>query len=298
MFGIMKKGLMVAGVGALAVGAVLGARPAWSYVTTAMGIAREKVESAVPFAVELERLDHMVASLDRVIEENERKRIAQEVRLERLEAENSRHEEGLSRAEKDLRAIHGLLQAEAFPVSAAGRSWTRETLEAEALRRVGAFRAAKDVLEMRVSTAVTLREAIAMSRRQTEEACRMREERAQQVAALRADKMKVDAKRELAATVRGTNFADPANRFDEVNRLFDRLRERLEVENRILDREVIAVEAPVDFCTPQGAPVESQLEELLGIAPAPVSAHPGLDETRTFAGETADARIAQASEIR
>jgi hypothetical protein len=89
-----------------------------------------------------------------------------------------------------------------------------------------------------MATMETMKEAVAMSREQLDQAKTQREKYADLIEQLRAKNIKLQAKEELAATINRLKIEDTSSQFATVHELFERLNKRLEVENKYLDQKI------------------------------------------------------------
>lgn len=232
---MMKK--IVWGVcGAFALGLLLfGGKTMVQYASTGKRLLMQQAQSRVPFAVEVERLRTMVSGLDGTVLRHEKRLIEQEVDLEHLQREIDGRRGDLSKAEATLADVRMLL-AEPKPVYVInGRSYPVDEVKRDALARVDIYNNARSVLEVREATLSTLREAVNLGRRQIHEAANKRRQYEDMIARLQAENVKLQAKKELAASVGQLRLDDPVGDFDAAQHLYDRLRKRLEVENRVID---------------------------------------------------------------
>ncbi len=266
----MGKKVFWAIVGAILLAvAVFGGRTVVSYVATGKRLVMQEAQARVPFRVEIERLRTMVAGLDDTVLRHEKRLIEQEVDLEYLQKEVARRESALRQAENSLKEVRNLL-AENRPVYViGGRSYAAEDLRRDALARVDAYRGAREVLDVRKATLETLEQAVELGRRQIREARARKQQYVDMIARLQAENVKLQAKKELAATVGGLVSQDTKGDFEAARALYDRLRKRLEVENRMIDAHLArpAEAIPVEGIGADRDPLR-EIDTVLGEKPS------------------------------
>lgn len=232
---MMKK--IVWGVGGALVLAVLlfGGKTVVSYAATGKRLLMSEAQARIPFGVEVERLRTVVGGLDDTVLRHEKKLVEQEVELEHLEREVTSRRDDLARAESTLTEVRALL-SEPEPVYVIhGRSYRLEEVQRDAIARVDAYQSAKNVLEVRDATLHTLREAVNLGRRQIQEARHKRQQYEGMITRLQAENVKVQAKKELAASIGRLRLDESVGDFEAAQGLYERLKKRLEVENRMID---------------------------------------------------------------
>ena len=261
--------------GALVLGLlVFGGKTMVQYAATGKRLLMQEAQARGPFAVEVERLRTMVAGLDDTVLRHEKRMIEQEVDLEHLQREIGGRRRDLERAEATLADVRTLL-AEPRPVYVInGRSYPVDEVKRDALARVDAYQNAKSVLEVREATLNTLREAVSLGRRQIQEAGNKRREYEDMIARLQAENVKLQAKKELAASIGQLKWDSPVGDFDAAQHLYERLRKRIEVENRLIDSRIAQPIEGIRY----GASTESkrdplrEIEAVLAPETAPESA--------------------------
>lgn len=235
---IIKSIAIAAGVTAVAAVVIMGPRHAAQYMGTSLKMMRSEVERNVPIEVEIARLEGLIQSLDDSVLANEKKLIEYEVDLEYLQREIKERTDELAAQQIVLQDMRSKLATRNVSYQFAGRTWDWEDLNREALARLEAFKAQRDYVDVRMATMETMKEAVAMSREQLDQAKTQREKYADLIEQLRAKNIKLQAKEELAATINRLKIEDTSNQFATVHELFERLNKRLEVENKYLDQKI------------------------------------------------------------
>lgn len=291
----MMKRIAWGVAGALVLGIVVfGGKTMLEYAATGKRLLTREAQARVPFAVEVERLRTMVAGLDETVLRHQKRLIEQEVDLEHIQREIDGRRRDLEQAEATLDNVRAML-AEPRPVYVInGRSYPVDEVRRDALARVDAYRNAKSVLEVRQATLDTLREAVNLGRRQIQEAGGKRREYEDMIARLQAENVKLQAKKELAASIGQLRWDRPVGDLDAAQQLYDRLRKRIEVENRLIDSRIAQPVEGIRY----GAPMESgrdPLREIETVLAPQTAPEPGSGAWAEAGSESVD--LAQARSV-
>jgi len=258
---------------------LFGASNVIGYLNSGRRLVTEHARNNVPFEIEIARLEDMVRKLDDAVLGNEKRLIEQEVNLEYLQREIGQRKEEMSTHAQILKDTQGLLSTQKATYDFRGHQVSWDELNRDALLRLDAYRAQKEYVQVRESTLATLQDAVDISRRQIEEARARRDQYTDMVGQLRAQNVKLQAKKELAATIQRIKLEDTGNRFAAAGDLYERLSKRLEVENKYLDRQIGL--ARVVTTTPTGSfelPRDAAAEIAAMLTPAaPASTVPAVE---------------------
>jgi hypothetical protein len=231
---VIKNMLIVMGTLALIAVAVIGWKPAYSYLRSGSNSLKKSIQKNIPFDVEMSRLEQMVDDLNRVIHDYERTCLEKTVDFDMLKETLEVQKEDLKRQKKDLLTAGDLLKTDKKNFEISSKSFTREEVSRDLKKRLDVYESHQKMMGIRVKTLSTLQNALAEAKIQLK---KMKEKKLlylNELQLLRAQHLRVEAKKELAETVSGLSRPDLESDFSEVKLLFSRLNHRLKVENEML----------------------------------------------------------------
>ena len=232
---MIKKGLMGLGVLALGTVVVLGWQPVKGYLITGTDMVKTTIEESVPFEVEVKRLESMIDDLNNVVAEHTRTCMERQVDYELLQEELSERETLIKSQRSDLIKAQALLNTQDDTFVISNKMYSRDEVNQDTLKRLEKFESDQKLLDIRRQTTNTLGQALADAREQLEGMKQKRTEYSEMLQVLRANHMQLEARKQLAATVKGLNLPSIDNEFGEVSELFSRLNKRIKVENQMID---------------------------------------------------------------
>jgi len=232
----MIKKILI-GVGVLSIGsiAILGWTPVKSYFKTSADIVRTSIEDNIPFAVEVKRLEGMIDDLNNVVRQHTRTCMERQVDYEMLQEELKEREKNVLIQKNDLATAQQLLKSELQTFVIADKSYNRQEVSKDTLKRLDTYEADAKMLAIRKQTTNTLGQALSDAYDQLEAMKNKRKEYAEMLQILRANHMQLEARKQLAATVKGLSLPSIDNEFGEVAELFNRLNKRIKVENQMIE---------------------------------------------------------------
>ena len=134
-----RKWIVPAGVAAALVASSLGLSESWSYLKTAHGQIGRKIRDATPIDFDLKRLEQMIVDLVPEIRRNQEVAAQLEVEVEYMQREIESRRTALERGREEMAALRKLLGEERHAFVVAGRSYTRQQVEADLSRRLDRY---------------------------------------------------------------------------------------------------------------------------------------------------------------
>lgn len=284
---MIKKCLMGVGILALGTVAVIGWQPAMGYVTTSADIVKTNIEERIPFEVEVKRLEGMIDELNEVVRDHTRTCMERQVDYEILVEELAERDKQLKSQKADLLRAQDLLESQNDTFMISNKMYSRTEVNTDTVKRLEKFEADKALLQIRRQTTETLGQALKDANNQLQAMKNKRSEYAEMLQMLRANHMQLEARKQLAATVKGLNVPDMDNEFGDVSELFKRLNKRIKVENQMIDITPMKKDFAIDYSakevktTPE---VLSRLNVALGTKKL-VEVHPSKAEVKTVSVE-------------
>jgi len=189
---MMKKGLVGAGLGALALALVFGHR-APSYVKTAFHKVRHDAQRAVPVEFEIQRAREAVASLDPAMLDSHENIVRAQVDLEALEKEIVASRANLDRERREMLALSDGLKAGIYRVD--NNSYSAEEVRQELARRFDRYKYALETVDQKESILKTRKQAVAAAREQLVKMAAQKQTLLARIEAMEAKVKQVEAAR-------------------------------------------------------------------------------------------------------
>jgi len=146
---VMKKGIVGAGLGALALAALFGTH-APSYVKTAFRNVRSHVKAGVPVEFDIDRARQEIADLTPAIHKNLEALAKAEVEVEHLQREIVAHRGNLDRQQRELMALRDQMGPDGYRRT--DGSSRAQQLQLAASRRLDSFKHSKQILAEKEAT--------------------------------------------------------------------------------------------------------------------------------------------------
>jgi len=146
----MKKGLVGAGLGALALGLLFGTA-APSYVRTAFHKVRHSAKDAVPIQFEIERARQEVAALEPAILDNIESLARAQVDVKYLKNEIAATRENLDREQHEMLTLNDSLKSGHYRLTS-GASYSADEIKGDLARRLDQYRRGKQILKDKEET--------------------------------------------------------------------------------------------------------------------------------------------------
>lgn len=270
---LVGTALVVGLVGLLAFG-----RDAGSYVSTAVGRARETVKDAVPLEFEIQRTKQMLTDLGPDIHKNMERIAKEEVELERLERQIASLEQRLSTERGRLSQLAGELKTGKPQIQLAGRTYTAEQVKVDLSARFARFKVSQETLDSLRQMQTARQKSVAAARHKLEGMLASRRQ-------LQVDLEHLGARLKMVEAQQATSeYAFDDSRLARIKDQVADLRARLDVAERLVGVE-------------QYFPAEIPLDEMSGDVVAEVEAYlngsPADDTVSTAEADEALAELGQ-----
>lgn len=247
----MKKTVVGAGLGALALGLLFGTS-APSYVRTAFHKVRHEAKDAVPIQFEIDRAKQEIAALEPAIHDHIEALARAQVDVEMLDQEIAVTKANLDREAQQMVALNDSLKSGRFQLTSGGSTYTADDLKADLAHRLDQYRNGKAVLLAKEETLKVRRENVAAAEKGLEE---MRDQRR----TLMTEVEGIEAKlKQVEATQNQNEFTYDATPLARVKQTVAELKRRVEVKARVVEQEgrftnrllpTAAIEPSRDICT-------------------------------------------------
>jgi hypothetical protein len=232
---MIKKALMGLGILSLGTVAVLGWDPVVGYFKTSAEIVKTSIEDSIPFEVEVTRLEGMIDELNSVVRDHTRVCMERQVDYELLVEELDERAMQIKTQKTDLMQAQTLLQTNDATFVIAEKMYSRDEVNQDTIKRLEMFESDQKLLNIRRETTETLASALKDANGHLEAMKLKRSEYSEMLQILRANHMQLEARKQLAATVKGLTAPEMDNEFGDVAELFNRLNKRIKVENQMID---------------------------------------------------------------
>ena len=255
----MIKRLIVVGGSALLLSTIVCGRDVWSYVRTSAGCLKDSVSNSVPMEFQLERARQMIKDLIPEVQKNMHAIAKEEVELQRLESQIADSDERLAREKEQMNRLKSDLLSGGGEFRYGGRQYTVEQVKLDLANRFDRYKTAD-------ATLVSLKQ-IETARQRSLDAARQKLEG--MLSAKRQLQVEVEnlaARNQMVAAAQTTsnyNFDD--SELGRVKELISGLRERLEVNERLVNSDqYYHDEIPVDKTAPDN--IVEQISRYFGPA--------------------------------
>lgn len=162
---MIKRGLIGAGLGTLALGLLFGPS-APSYVKTAFHKVRHSAKGAVPVQFEIDRALQEVEALEPAIQQNIENLARAQVDVEYLNKEIASTRENLGQEVKTMTALKDSLKTGATQLTSGGVTYTADDVKRDLARRVDHCRQIKRILQEKEETLKLRRDAVRSAQKQ------------------------------------------------------------------------------------------------------------------------------------
>jgi len=230
-FKMIKKGLVVAGLGALFLGLLYGSS-AVSYVKTAFYKVRSTAKDAVPIQFEIDRARQELADLEPAIHENIETLARAEVDVKHLETEIAETRENLDREAKRMLALNENLKSGRLQLtSSSGVSYTADEVKADLARRLDQYRRGKQILRDKEETLKVRQQNVEAARKALSEMTAQKKILETQIEGIEA------RLRQIEATQASNGFTFDNSSLSRVKQTISELDKRVEVLARVTEQE-------------------------------------------------------------
>lgn len=264
MFGCKKIVYTVSGA-AIAGVLLLGWSTFSSYVRTGAGMAAESMHDAVPVSFEIRRLETLIGDLDKVMREQQRKLIKQEVDIEYLEKDVEQAQERQKHLSTEVAAARDILAVHQDSYQIGDNSYDYQTVATEATSKAEALKRSRTIYQAKAQTLEALKNAVAQARHQLHQADTQRQQYQVRLNQLEAQAQNIAIRNELISSIDSVPTVLDTGAFQQVEENFTRLERELAVQQRALDERYDAVPAPekINFSAPAKQDVLGLLDEAL-----------------------------------
>jgi len=221
---MVKKGLVGAGLGAVALALLFGHR-APSYVKTAFHKVRHDARRAVPIDFEIERARDAVKSLDPAMLDSHENIVRAQVDLEGLEREIVASRANLDRERREMLALSDGLKAGVYRVD--NNTYSAEEVKQELSRRFDRYKYALETVGQKETILKTRKQAVAAARDQL---VKMAAQKQTLLARIEAMEAKV---KQVEATLANDEFNLDDSPLARVRQDVSELEKRVEVMARV-----------------------------------------------------------------
>lgn len=251
---IIKWGVRGGVATALLVGAAVALQTTGlgSYVFSGSKYVKQAMADSVPIEFELRRARDLIDELIPEMHANIRLIAKEEVEIESLETELVAASARADDHRVKLASLRDALRTEQVRYVIAGRSYSRVRLEQDLSRRLEQCENAVDILAGKERLLESRRAALDAAQRSLAETQRAKEELTAQVATLESQF------RLVQASSVGTDFELKATKLAGARRLLKNIKKRLDVAQRVLEKE----QHFVDFVPTETAPDEDLLDQV------------------------------------
>ncbi len=244
--------VVVAGVGWLLFGSDLG-----SYVRTGGKSVKSAVADSIPVEWELRRAKDMIEDLIPEMHANIRLVAQEEIEIEALEADTGRGRQALADQKAKICRLRAALEGQQVNLVFTGHAYTRDEVKADLARRLESCRNAEIHLAGKEKLLASRRRSLEAAVRNLEQMRMAKADLGNQVQALESQFRLVQA-----AAAHSTVQLDDS-KLAQTRRLLGSIKKRLDVAQRVLEKEQRFVEAiPVNELTEQD--LLAQVDEYLG----------------------------------
>ncbi|MFO0960739.1 MAG: hypothetical protein U0800_25435 [Isosphaeraceae bacterium] len=150
MCSMVKKGLLGAGAGTLALGLLFGTS-APSYVKAFITHARQNVQANVPIDIQIERARQEIAALEPAIHSGIESVVKAEFEVEDLNHQIAAHRENMGKQQRELVALRDAMGGSDYRRTDGSADKARQ-IEQAAARRLDSFRNTKELLTQKEET--------------------------------------------------------------------------------------------------------------------------------------------------
>jgi len=189
---MVKKGLVGAGLGALALALLFGGR-APSYVKTAFHKVRHDARRAVPMEFEIQRVRDAVAALDPAMLDSHENIVRAQVDLEELQREIVVSRDNLAREKREMLALADRVKSGEYRVG--GNTYSAEEVKADLARRFDRYSYAKKTIEQKEQILKTRKQSVAAAREQLVKMAAQKQTLLARIEAMEAKLKQVEATR-------------------------------------------------------------------------------------------------------
>ena len=244
---VFKRGALIAALAYVLVGHGSGA---WSYVTTASRVFKDKVRSNVPLEFELERAKTMITGLIPDVRENMLVIAQEEVGVEQLREQIERGESELKQRREELMALRGQLEGGATKISLGASTATTDKVKGELARGFSRYQMAESTLSSRRQLLAAREQALEAARTKLATMLSSRRDMEVQVENLQAQ-LKTQQSRTMSSSL-DVNDSEVVR----CQALINEVRARMEVADRLF-----ACEGDLTFMTSSVAPPADDIGE-------------------------------------
>jgi len=225
----MIKKSVVAAAGVLLLLSLIYGR---SHVTTAVGIAKDKLDHSMSIPFELQRARDEVKRLAPEVERNMRAIAEVEVDVAKLEREVGKAEDRLKNDHNEILQLKGDLDSGSEVFVYAGRNYSAEQVKTDLIRRFDHFKTQEATLVSKKKQLDAKQRMLLAAREKLEGMLAARSQLEVDVENLAARQKMI----EVAQTTSEFNFDD--SQLASTKELIDRIRTRVEVSEKLVNAEV------------------------------------------------------------
>jgi len=226
----VKKGLVGAGLGALALYVLFGTS-APSYVKTAFSWARQGAKDSVPIDFEIKRVQQVIADLEPKIHDRIELLENEKVEVERQERELVAFQKNLDREAKEMVALNESLKSGRDVLTTGGSSYTAEEIRADLARRLASYRRGKELLNSKEQTLKVRQQNVQAIKQTLDEMVAQKKDLTTKVEAIKARLLQIEA------TQASNKFNFDDSELSSVKQTVDELDRRVEVMARVAEQE-------------------------------------------------------------
>jgi Rad3-related DNA helicase len=242
----MIKRMLVIGGGAVLVSTVLVGRNALSYLRTSAGYVTDAVQESVPIEFQIDRARGMVQDLVPEVRKNMHVIAKEEVEVQRLDEQIADTRTRLAKEKGQLLRLKTDLASGKSEYTYAGRNYSADDVRADLANRFNRYKTGEATLVSLTDIRNARQRSLAAAQHKLEGMLASKRQ-------LQVEVENLEARVQMIAAAKATsNYQFDDSRLGRVKELVSNLRNRLEVNEKLVNAEVyFQDEIPLDKTTPE-----------------------------------------------
>jgi len=255
----MKRGVIGAGLGVLALGLLFGTS-APHYVKTAFQRVRSAADSQVPIEFKIDQARQQIAALEPAISENIESLVQAELAVERLEDDIALTEANLEAEGREMLALNEALKDGRLKLASDGIAYSPEEIKADLERRLDHYRTTKESLKHKRETLKARVEHVQAIRKALNEMAAQKKTLEAEIDAIESRLAQIQATQATNEfTFDDTPLAKAKATIAELDKQLEVMTRKAAYEGQYVERGVVIDVEPERDIT---AEVEEELEEI------------------------------------